>query len=94
MRLKLQISTKDSLYEGLHCKDISSHGIFVLTGAPLSEGTAVDVIVYIVGDGKNRDGQATMVNTSGKVIRVEKTGIAIRFDKGCRIFPVAGKTTH
>lgn len=94
MELPLQISTKDSLYEGLHSRDISSQGIFVLTGTPLPEGTTVDVSVYISGADKKVGGHVGMLNASGKVVRVEKKGIAIKFDKACKIFPSAGKTTH
>lgn len=94
MELPLQIFTKDSLYEGLQSRDISFLGIFVLTGTPLPEGTIVDVSVYIPEADKKNGCHASMLNASGKVIRVEKMGIAIKFDKDCRIFPAADKTTH
>ncbi len=94
MELLLQISTKDALYEELYSRDISSQGVFVLTDTPFSEGTAVDVSVHIASSDKKNGEQQSMLKSSGKVIRVEKNGMAIIFDTDCRIFPKIGKKTH
>jgi hypothetical protein len=70
-------------------KNVCSGGAFFITDKPMSVGTDVKMgmILSIKKDNKFIE-QKTYVDVSGSVIRTEKHGIAVCFDKKYNISPL------
>ena len=64
-------------------RDISSDGVFLETGDPLPIGTEVDLsfIVSLNELNSHLKNKGVNISTSGKVIRADEQGFAVRFDK-------------
>ena len=64
-------------------RDISSDGVFLETGDPLPVGTEVDLSFLVSLNELNSFLKNKVVNisSSGKVIRADEQGFAVRFDK-------------
>jgi len=68
--------------------DICSGGAFFKTDAPLSVGTDVKMDLILPLDNLNQnEGKKSRVGVSGSVVRSEKHGMAVCFDKRYRITP-------
>ena len=73
----------------LWTREISSSGGFFHTVIPFAEGTKVSIELLLDMERFERpDSNRTHVKLTGKVVRVESGGIAVRFDNGYKMFPV------
>ena len=73
-----------------HCQDISSNGAFFLTGDSVEVGTAVDAhLSFHLWPNRRYRKNHHQVNMqiSGKVIRSEKAGFAVKFGKKYSLSP-------
>ena len=72
-------------------RDISSGGAFFITGKPLSMGTHVkmDLILSLKNNDESKR-KKTHIDVSGAVVRTERNGMAVCFDKKYHISPLSG----
>ena len=69
--------------------NICAGGAFFKTNEPLSVGANVKLAIILpLGKFKNVKHQASHIDISGSVIRTDYQGMAICFDKHCRISPL------
>lgn len=70
--------------------NICSDGAFLKTDEPLALDTRVQVGFFLLIKGLNPavKKRISLVEVAGKVIRLEKEGIAVKFDKGYQIWPL------
>lgn len=70
----------------LFSADISSAGIFLLTGAPFPIGTGVDVTMYVPNEGFGpAASQKITLTASGLVVWTNNMGMGIMFDKKSKL---------
>ncbi len=89
--IEIDLADGTQQLEGLATKDISSGGAFLVTSVPFPEGAKVkleflitmDILRKIVGEGKR-----TKIKVDGTIVRVDKGGIAIKFDPRYKILTV------
>lgn len=64
-------------------RDISSDGVFLTTNNPLPIGTRVDMNFFLSLNklNSNLKDKSVNISTSGKVIRADREGFAVQFDK-------------
>lgn len=68
--------------------DISSGGAFFKTNTPFSVGTDVKMDLILPSDKfKKLGGKRSRIDVSGRVIRTDRRGMAVCFDKNYRIEP-------
>ncbi len=68
--------------------NISADGAFFLTKKPLSSGTMVDVgLDLTVARPHSSIPRRSQIKVAGRVVRIEPTGMAIRFEPGYQIRP-------
>lgn len=68
--------------------NISADGAFFLTKEPLESGTMVDVgLDLTVARPNSPTPRHSQIKVSGRVIRTEVTGVAVRFEPGYQIRP-------
>ena len=87
LKLPVKLLTKDLNLTGLRTADISSLGAFVLTNEPFHAGSSVDISVYLPSMQKETVETRCMLKAKGTVIRAEINGIAVEFDRTCKISP-------
>ena len=81
-------STQYAPVQQLITSNISADGAFFLTREPLSNGTLVDIGLDLTVARPNTDTpRRSHIKISGRVIRTEPSGIAIRFEPGYQIRP-------
>ncbi len=93
--VQVELGSGSLLLPRMLTRDISSGGAFVLTDARLPLGIGVRVEITIrpgVLPGREFHRKA-VVKLRGRVIRVEKDGVAIRFERGFRMqsLPACGQ---
>ncbi|MCP4715365.1 MAG: PilZ domain-containing protein [Deltaproteobacteria bacterium] len=72
----------------LMVRDISAGGVFFHTRAPLTEGTAVKVEVFVPNNTIHAmTGSRPLIRAEGIVVRAEEAGMAIQFSGKERIQP-------
>ena len=72
----------------LQTSNVCADGAFVKTDEPLSIGTKVDISMILSLERYTKfRGKKSLINVSGFVIRTDQRGMAIRFDKKCKISP-------
>ena len=86
--LPVCISTDKKVFDGLLTSDVSSEGVFVLSNTPLELKSKVDVSIFGPFGGGVYNNTKTMINATGKVVRVESRGFAVHFDENCRFFQI------
>jgi hypothetical protein len=80
--------TQDAPALQLITSNISADGAFFLTREPLSRGTAVDVgLDLTVARPNSSTPRRSKIKVSGRVVRIEPNGIAVRFEPGYQIRP-------
>lgn len=90
-RFSLELPSQISLVEGeekieLETDNVCAGGAFFKTDQVLPEGTAVKLeLVIPLDEMLILEGRRTLVRLTGKVIRTESGGMAIRFDKRYRM---------
>lgn len=57
-------------------RDISMHGVFVVTDDTLPQGTSCEVTLYLSGSFDEIE-----IALNGKVVRIDNNGMAIEFEK-------------
>jgi PilZ domain len=78
---------------GLVTRDISMSGVFLITDRPLPVGSKVSVdMILTLGGTKKQDSQKAWIKASGKVLRTDSQGMAVRFDDQSRILPLSKKS--
>ena len=90
----VRAESQDSEFEKpnfMIASNICSDGAFLKTDEPMELDTRVQVDFFLVIPGldpemKNR---ISLVEVVGRVIRLEKEGMAVQFDKGYRIWPLS-----
>jgi hypothetical protein len=86
--LTLHSGERKQRYLELMTSNICSGGAFFTIEKPLSVGTQVKIdIILILNKFKNGNFKRSLINVSGSVIRTEKKGMAICFDKKYRLSP-------
>jgi hypothetical protein len=72
----------------LRTGNICSGGAFFHTPNPLPEGIQVRIGIRLnFRTLRNIENRHPLVKVNGSVLRSEPTGMAIQFDRGCRIIP-------
>jgi hypothetical protein len=84
----MQVMAKDP--ESCMTRDVSSGGAFFLTSHPLSTGTMVKVSMLLRPDTPSQGSGCGQMQATGYVVRTEPTGMAVCFNKRCRIVPPFG----
>ncbi len=82
--LPVQLECNGKVQKDIATADISSKGVFLRTHTPFSLGVRVGLSVF-VPVGKDGIKGESMIRTSGKVIRVQQSGMAVLFDHECKI---------
>jgi hypothetical protein len=76
----------------LTTKDVSTNGAYFKTPSPLPVGTKVEVdLIMKVGDERSAGARPAWVKASGAVYRVDAEGMAIGFDKDCKMLPFSAE---
>ena len=76
----------------LYTENISSNGAYFKTLKPLPVGTSVSMTMKLKVNSKLKSTINLMaIEVSGKVIRSENDGMAIRFDNGYKMIPLGNK---
>jgi len=69
------------------------NGVFLITDRPLPVGSKVSVdMILTLGGTKKPDAQKAWIKASGKVLRTDSQGMAVRFDEQSRILPLSKKS--
>ena len=72
-------------------KDISAAGAFINTFDQFPEGTRFKINLTVVSEKiKKLTGAKSLIECEGNVVRSTPTGMAIQFDKKCRIMSLRG----
>ncbi|HEA69511.1 MAG TPA: hypothetical protein ENI07_22270 [Desulfobacterales bacterium] len=99
-RFELKVFSKIQVESGWHNTDtielntenICSNGAYFKTSKPLPVGTSVSLAMKLKVNSKLKSTINLMaIEVSGKVIRSEKDGMAIRFDNGYKMMPLGNK---
>jgi hypothetical protein len=70
-------------------RDISSDGAYFHTELPLPIGTEVKIdLIISLDELKKLESRKALIKVSGEVVRSEKNGMAICFDKDYKITPI------
>ncbi len=100
-RFELKVFSKIQVESGRHNTDtielntenICSNGAYFKTSKPLPVGTSVSLTMKLKVNSKLKSTINLMaIEVSGKVIRSENDGMAIRFDNGYKMMPLGNKT--
>ena len=91
--LPVRLSVEDVVLDGLRAGDLSSQGIFVQIDKPFRAGSPVDISVFIPSTQNNSGKPKCMLKAKGKVVRAEKRGIAVLFDRRCEVSPLTHNNT-
>ena len=76
---------KKQVYE-LKTRDISSSGAFLYTPEPFPEGTRLKMDLTVLSEKiKKLTGLNSLIECEGTIVRVTPIGVAVCFDKECRI---------
>ena len=97
-RFDLQVETILNIYNDaqvenppvLLSRDISSAGVFLSTKTPLPIGTKVDLNLLLSQPELINQSNEERINisTSGKVVRINEEGMAVKFDELYKISPL------
>jgi len=76
----------------LKTENICANGAYFKTSKPLPVGTSVSLSMKLEVNSKLKPTtNLTSIEVSGKVIRSENDGMAIRFDNGFKMIPLGNK---
>ncbi len=77
----------------LNTENICANGAYFKTSKPLPVGTSVSLAMKLeVNSNLKPTTNLMAIEVSGKVIRSENDGMAIRFDNGYKILPLGNKS--
>ncbi len=90
----VRVENKESEHETpnfMIAVNICSDGAFLKTDKPLAVNTRVQVDFFLIINGikPETNKKMSLVEVSGRVIRLEKKGMAVKFDKNYRIWPLS-----
>jgi len=80
LKLSVNIKKENTVAESAWTKDISSNGVFVLTPNPLEPGSRVNLEVKLPFRSIVNMHEKNILKVRGKVLRVDKGGMAIFFE--------------
>lgn len=79
------VVTVDGLERGMITSDVSSNGVFFETASPFSQGTDVNLEIFV----PTRKGLPSQTNclikANGNIVRTNGNGMAIRFTQKCEL---------
>lgn len=80
-QVELRGGSSSKTHMNLFSRDVCAGGAFFLTSNPLDVGTLVDIRMLLVPRHiRSQIGKKAQVTISGVVLRIDKNGMAIRFD--------------
>jgi hypothetical protein len=78
----------------LSSNDICASGVFVETDKPLKVGSSLEIdIILPLDELKKLEGKRAHISVSGAVLRIEKNGLAIKFNDDYTISPATDEKT-
>jgi len=83
-------SSRKQIFD-LETRDISASGAFINTAEQFPEGTRFKLNLTVASEKiKELTGAKSLIESEGKVVRSTPTGVAIQFDRNCRIMSLRG----
>ena len=89
--LQVKLIADTNVIEGLYTENISSHGMFVGTNIPLDLNSQVEVSVFLPVCENERKSH---IRAKGRVVRINKRGMAIVFERIGNISRSPTRSTH
>ena len=89
-RMETLNSGKKQVFD-FETRDISAAGAFLFTTDPFPKGTRFKINLTAPSDRiKELTGAQSLIECEGKIVRCTPTGVAIHFDRECRITSLKG----
>ena len=90
VRAEVYTSDKKQVFD-LKARDISTSGAFVYTSEPFPNGTNIKLNLAVPNERiKKVTGAKSLIDCEGSVVRSTPSGVAVCFNKDCRISSLIG----
>ena len=90
VRAEVYTSDTKQMFD-LKTRDISASGVFVFTPEQFPNGTNIKLNMVVPNDRiKKVTGANSLIDCEGNVVRFTPSGVAINFNKDCRISSLIG----